>query len=62
MEKHNLLSKSQFGFWNGTLITDAIGNLVDMIVDGNGSRKNTLSIFLDLSKAYGCVDHNILTH
>lgn len=59
-EKHNLLSENQFGFRAGKSTTDAVASLVDAIVGSVEDREYALGIFLDLSKAFDCVDHNFL--
>lgn len=65
LDRHNLPSKDQFRFWNGKSTIDAIDavmRLVDMTVDAIESRELTLSVFLNLSKAFDCVGYATLTH
>ena len=56
----NIPYQKQFGFQNAHSTEHAILQLVNQITEAFSQGKYTLGIFLDLSKAFDTVDHNIL--
>ena len=56
----NLFSKYQFGFLKKKGIEQAALNLIFDINKANQNDETTCAIFIDLTKAFDCVDHNIL--
>ena len=60
IEKHNIFSKNQFGFRKGLSTENAIINFIDKIYTGLEKRQHTAAIFMDLSKAFDVLDHQIL--
>ena len=58
--KHNILYESQYGFRNSHSTINAVSELTSHILENFDKRKMTLSVFLDLSKAFDTIDHNIL--
>jgi exonuclease III len=57
---HNLFYSNQFGFREGHSTELAIIQLVDRIYNDLDKRKTPFAVFLDLSKAFDTIDHNIL--
>ena len=60
LEKYNLLSKQQFGFRQNSTTTYAIANIHDQILKNIDHNCYSCGLFLDLSKAFDTVDHQIL--
>ena len=60
LTKHNLLYSKQFGFQKNCSTDQAILHLVDKIYQSFDENKYTLGVFIDLSKAFDTVDHQIL--
>jgi hypothetical protein len=59
---NNILYDKQFGFKSGHSTNHAIIHLVQEIFKAFDENKFTLGVFIDLSKAFDTVDHNILLH
>ena len=60
--KNKLLFDHQYCFRSGHSIEHAALELTDRIITNIDNKKSPLNIFLDLSKAFDTLDHNILLH
>ena len=60
IDKFDIFSPSQFGFRKNMGTENALINFVDYIQNGLTKKHNVGSIFMDLSKAFDVMDHNIL--
>ena len=60
LPKYNILYDYQFGFIPGKSTTHAILSLVDYLINSFEDNKLTCGIFLDISKTFDTIDHNIL--
>ena len=58
--KHNLLYDYQFGFLPGRSTSQAILHFVNQVTEAFEKNQYVSGIFLDLSKAFDTLDHNIL--
>ena len=57
---HNILSDKQFGFRKGHSTSSALNYSVRQIENALNHKKHVLGIFIDLSKAFDTIDHQIL--
>ena len=62
LDKHNILYSKQFGFRQGYGTNMALIEFVNNISLAFEEKKIVLGLFLDLSKAFDSIDHDILIH
>ena len=60
LNKNNFFSSKQFGFRKRMSTSHAISLLVNTVTKNMNKKTKTLGIFLDLSRAFDLVDHDIL--
>ena len=60
LDKYNIIYHQQYGFRRGHSTSMALIQLFDKISSAIDEKKFTIGIFLDLSKAFDTVDHEIL--
>ena len=58
--RNNLLNKNQHGFVKKSSTSDAVLDIYNQILQNLNEKKITCSIFLDLAKAFDCINHDIL--
>ena len=61
LTEHKILYKKQFGFQQKHSTEHALLELINEISDSFEKDKFTIGVFIDLSKAFDTVDHDILT-
>lgn len=57
---NNIFSKCQHGFLKGKSTETAIMNFLNMVYENINNNKKCIGLFMDLSKAFDVVNHNIL--
>ena len=60
LECYEILYNSQYGFRANHSCENAVSELLANITKGNDKNKHTIALFLDLSKAFDTLDHDIL--
>jgi hypothetical protein len=60
VNKHNMLSEDQHGFWENRSMETACQNFIELIRKRLDDGEQALGIFLDLSKAYNVINHETL--
>ena len=60
LEKLNVLTNSQYGFRKGMSTIQAVMSNLQYVYEGLDEGSTVISLFLDFSKAFDCIDHKIL--
>ena len=60
LENNNLLNESQYAYHNNSSTEQALVNVTEQIYQSIDKGKISLIVLLDLSKAFDCVNHDLL--
>ena len=60
LDQHNIISNDQYAYVKGKGTDTAAINYIKDILENFDNNKITISVYLDLTKAFDCVDHVIL--
>ena len=60
LDINNTLFSSQYGFRKNHSTVNAVTELVSHVIKAMDRKENTICVFLDLSKAFDTVNHNIM--
>ena len=59
-DKFSIISVEQFGFQRCKSTCDAVSSVTEFLYDNLNNKKHSISVFIDLCKAYDTVQHRIL--
>jgi len=62
INKHDILNSKQFGFRSNHSTSMAVTELVDKVNNAIEKGETTIAVYLDLSKAFDTINHNILLY
>jgi retron-type reverse transcriptase len=60
LNSHGIISNTQHGFWNGKSTSTATADSIERVYKSLDEREISIVIFLDLSKAFDFINHDIL--
>ena len=60
LKSNNILYTNQFGFGKNSDTSDAIIEFLDYVYSSLGKKQSTIAVYLDFSKAFDTVNHEIV--